>query len=159
MDELLGALAESIGHAGPQWCFALGVVAIAAWLVAKALPVFRDYKSGMLSIEERREERKAEEAKRRDDRDREMAKMNGQWIIVSEQSAKAMEGMTAQMQVLNATLSDSKDRSREMGRKIDDIHDVVVRKERKHVEREDHGDREADRDAGGDGRGRVRPGA
>lgn len=130
MDEILRALAESLAHAGPEWAFALGVVAILAGVAVKGLPVLADYKKGLLSIEERRESRKAEEARMRDEHDREMAQLNGKWLIVSEQSAKAMEGMTAQMQVLNTTLQDSKDRSRDMARQVADIHEAVVPRRR-----------------------------
>lgn len=126
MDELLKALATSLAHAGPEWAFALGAVSIGAGVAVKAIPVFSHYKEGQLELEAKREERKCEEARRRDDHDREMEKLNGQWLVVSEQSAKAMEAMGAQMQVLNATLSDSKERSREMGRQINDIHEAVV---------------------------------
>lgn len=126
MDEIIRALAESLAHAGPEWAFALGVVAIASGVAVKALPIFRDYKSGQLSVEMKREERKAEEARRRDEHDREIAELNGKWLIVSEQSAKAMEGMTAQMQVLNATLADSKERSKAMAYELHEVHQAVV---------------------------------
>lgn len=123
MDEILLALSESLARSGPEWVFALGVLAVFAF---KLTPVISRWTEAHSGIEAKREERKAEEARMRDEHDREMAQLNGKWLVVSEQSAKAMEGMTAQMQVLNATLADSKERSREMAREVHEIHTATV---------------------------------
>ena len=123
MDELLLALSESLARSGPEWVFALGVLAVFAF---KLTPVISRWAEAHAGIEAKREERKAEEARMRDEHDREMAQLNGKWLVVSEQSAKAMEGMTAQMQVLNATLADSKERSRDMAREVHEIHAATV---------------------------------
>lgn len=123
MDELMLALADSLAHAGPEWVLALGALALFG---LKVVPIIEQDRRSARELEARREERKAEESKRREEHDREMVELNGRWLVVSEQSAGAMRAMSAQMEVLNATLQDSKDHSRDMGRQIGEIHEAVV---------------------------------
>lgn len=128
MDEILLALSQSLAHAGPEYVFAFGAIALVA---LKLMPMIEADRKSQREIEARREDRKAEEAKRREEHDREMVELNGRWLVVSEQSTEAMRAMSAQMEVLNATLADSKERSRALGEKVDDIHEAVVPHERK----------------------------
>lgn len=127
MDELLLALARSLENAGPEWVLALGALGCVA---GKVIPIVEADRKAVRDIEAIREQRKVEESARREEHDREMVELNGKWLVVSEQSAKAMEAMSEQMQVLNATLQDSKENSRVLGRKVDEIHDAVVPKRR-----------------------------
>ena len=117
MDELLAALAESLANAGPFYVLAFGAIVL---FVLKVWPSIVEWVNRREDREDKREQRTAEH-------EREMAELNGKWLIVSEQSAKAMEGMTSQMEVLNATLQDSKERSRDMSSKVDEIHAIVTR--------------------------------
>lgn len=123
MGELMIALAESLAHAGPEWVLALGALALFG---LKVVPIIEQDRKSARDLEAMRERRKAEESKRREEHDREMVELNGRWLVVSEQSAEAMRAMSSQMEVLNATLQDSKSRSRDMGRQIGEIHEVVV---------------------------------
>lgn len=116
MDELLAALSESLAHAGPAYVLAFGAIVL---FVLKVWPSLVEWVNRREDREDRREQRTAEH-------EREMAELNGKWLVVSEQSAKAMEGMTSQMEVLNATLKDSKERSRDMAHKVDEIHAAVI---------------------------------
>lgn len=116
MDELLAALAESLANAGPFYVLAFGAIVL---FVLKVWPSIVEWVNRREDREDKREQRTAEH-------EREMAELNGKWLIVSEQSAKAMEGMTSQMEILNATLQDSKERSRNMSRKVDEIHAAVI---------------------------------
>ena len=75
MDEFLDAIAESLAHAGPEYVTALGLVAIAAWVVAKALPLYASHQDKRLGIEQQREQRKAAEEASREQRDRERSEM------------------------------------------------------------------------------------
>lgn len=142
MDEsIFGAIATSLAHSGPEWLLAFGALLIAAWLASKGMPFFTQYKMALLDIERSREERKAEESKQREQHDRELATMQGQWLEqydrankAQEQSNVVTEGVRAQMAMLNQTLEDSKERSHEMGatlsnaaRQIEDIHDHIVK--------------------------------
>lgn len=128
MDELMLALADSLAHAGPEWVLALGALALFG---LKVVPILDQDRKSARELEARREERKAEESKRREEHDREMVELNGRWLVVSEQSAEAMRAMSAQMEVLNTTLNDSKEQSRSMGREVHEIHAAVVPHERK----------------------------
>ena len=133
MDEFLDAIAQSLAHAGPEYVTALGLVAIGAWVVAKALPLYASHQDKRLGIEQQRERRKADEERSREQRDRERSEMEGRWLTqyehathVQEQTNAVMEGVRAQMDTLNATLQDSKQRSSEMAREVREIHDVVT---------------------------------
>lgn len=116
MDEILTALAESLAHAGPAYVLAFGALIL---FVLKIWP-------GLVEWVKRREDREDKREQRKAEHEREMSELNGKWLLVSEQSARAMEGITSQMKVLNATLDESKDRSRDMARKVDEIHAAVV---------------------------------
>ncbi len=133
MDEFLDAIAQSLAHAGPEYVTALGLVAIGAWVVARALPLYAGHQDKRLGIEQQREDRKAAEEASREQRDRERSEMEGRWLTqyehathVQEQTNAVMEGVRAQMDTLNATLQDSKQRSSEMAREVREIHDVVT---------------------------------
>lgn len=116
LDEILSALARSLADAGPMYVIAFGALVL---FVTKVWPTLSE-------VIGRREDRADKQEQRMADYQRESAERDGKWLMVSEQSAKAMEGMTSQMQVLNATLQDSKERSRDMAKKVDDIHAAVV---------------------------------
>lgn len=116
MDELLQALSQSLANAGPIYVLVFGALVL---FVLKVWPTLVEWVNRREDREDKREQRTAEH-------EREMSELNGKWLVVSEQSAKAMEGITTQMEVLNATLQDSKERSRDMSRKVDEIHAAVI---------------------------------
>lgn len=116
MDELLRALAESLAHAGPAYVVAFGALAL---FVLKVWPTIAEMIGRREDREDKREQRMAEYQ-------RESAERDGKWLMVSEQSARAMEAMSEQMRVNNTLLMESKDRSRDMGHKVDEIHSAVV---------------------------------
>lgn len=133
MDDLMAAIGASLAHAGPEYILALGTIAVAAWVAAKAMPLYADNRDKRLDIEAAREQRKAEESARMDERDRERAKLEGRWLEqyehatqVQQQTNAVMAVVEAQMTTLNATLSDSKDRSRDMAKEMHEVHQVIV---------------------------------
>lgn len=133
MEKVLDAVAGSLAHAGPEWVIALGALAIAAWIAAKGLPVYKATKLKRIEIEAGREKRKADEARMFDERERERTAIAAQQVDAQERSTAAMNAMTAQMAVMGASLDESKYRSREMGEavgtmacQVDEIHDAVV---------------------------------
>lgn len=135
MDDFFAAVGQSVAHAGPEYVTAVGVLAIAAWVASKAMPLYASYKDKRLDIERERERRKAAEEDNRERRDRERSEMEGRWLeqyehstLVQEQTNAVIEGIRAQMAVLDATLADSKDRSREMARQVSEIHGATVRR-------------------------------
>lgn len=116
MDELSAALAASLADAGPLYVLAFGAITLFVWQV---WPRICDWVNRREDREDKREQRMAEYQ-------RESAERDGKWLKVSEQSARAMEAMGEQMRVNNTLLMDSKDRSRDMGHKIDEIHAIVT---------------------------------
>ena len=134
MDDFLSAMGQSLAHAGPEYVTALGLVAIGAWVVSKALPLYAGHQDKRLGLEEQRERRKAAEERSREQRDRERSEMEGRWLTqyeratqVQEQTNAVMEGVRAQMDTLNTTLNDSKKRSSEMAREVKEIHNAVIK--------------------------------
>lgn len=123
MEEIVKALVVSIAEGGPLYA---GVVLAGVLFVWKVWPSIDRRMKSAEDRDDRAEQRRAEAEQHRAKQDREMAELNGKWLVVSEQSSRAMEAMTEQMQVLNATLQDSKAHSREMGERINEIHAAVV---------------------------------
>lgn len=116
MDELLMALAQSLADAGPLYVIAFGSLVLFTLKIWPSITRWVD----------RREDREDKREQRMADYQRESAERDGKWLMVSEQSARAMEAMSEQMRVNNTLLMESKDRSRDMGHKVDEIHVVVV---------------------------------
>ncbi len=132
MDELLGALARSIADGGPAYA---GVALLAVLFTWQVWPALRARMEKADEREDRREQREAEADLRRLERDEEMAKLQGQWLeqykhatSVQEQSNVVMGLIESRMDSLTTVLQDSKDRSRDMGRKVDEIHEATVRR-------------------------------
>lgn len=130
MDELAKALAKSVADGGPAYAAVLLAAVLFVWQI---WPALRDRMRRADEREDRREQREAEEARRRSEHDEEMARMQGQWLEqyahatrVQEQSNAVMGLIEDKMEHLTGVLQDSKDRSREMGRKVDEIHAAVI---------------------------------
>lgn len=133
MDALLEALATSLANSGPEYTLALGVIAIGAWASSKVLPVWQSLKMEQLELDKERERRKAEDTRRLDQRDQERSKTEGRWLEQNERSMKlqeetnaAINAMKAALEMNNALLGDSKDRSRHMAMQVDEIHSIVA---------------------------------
>lgn len=137
MDELLASFGQSLSHAGPEYVVSLGIVAIAAWVASKAMPLWADHQNKKLEIEQNREKRKADESTRQDERERERSVLEGRWLEqyehatdVQKQTNAVLGGVEAQMATLNVTLADSKERSRDMAKEMHDVHQVIVGKDK-----------------------------
>ncbi len=144
MDELMKALAQSIAHAGPEWA---ALIIVAVLVVTQVVPALKEYKTSRLELERERqaaqvelersrEQRKVDDAKRLDQRDQERSRAEGRWLELAdhqqklqEQTNLVIEGMRAQMEVNNALLAESKDRSRHMARQVDEMHGIIAHRE------------------------------
>ena len=156
MDELMKALAQSIAHAGPEWA---ALIVVAVLVVTQVVPALKEYKTSRLDLERERqaaqvelersrEQRKVDDAKRLDQRDQERSRAEGRWLeladhqqklqeqagrlesaFMNEQTNLVIDGMRAQMEVNNALLAESKDRSRHMARQVDEMHGIIAHRE------------------------------
>ena len=124
---------DGLAGSGPEWLFAIGVLLILSVVTVKVVPMIRDYKLKQLEIAKEREGRKAEEARMRDERERENTAISARQIDAQERSTAAMNAMTAQMSVIDSRLEASQHRSRQMGEqlevvadKVDEIHHEIV---------------------------------
>lgn len=136
MEEAVVHAVDGLAGTGPEWLFAIGVLLILAGVTVKAVPMVRDYKLKQLEIAQEREKRKADEARMRDERDRENTAISARQVDAQERSTAAMNAMTAQMAVMDSRLEASQHRSRQMGEQLDDMagkvdeihHEIVVGK-------------------------------
>lgn len=144
MDDLVAALAQSLAHAGPEWA---AVIILAVLFCTKVMPMWKDRddkrmamveerQAAELELERAREKRKAEDARRLDQRDKERSKTEGHWVELTERSLRlqeatnaAIDGMKSAMEMNNALLSESKERSRHMARQVDEMHGIIARRE------------------------------
>ncbi len=144
MDELMGALAQSIAHAGPEWAAVIIVTVLGVTQVVPAwkerderrMAMERERQAAELELERAREKRKAEDARRLDQRDKERSQTEGHWVELTERSLRlqeatnaAIDGMKSAMEMNNALLSESKERSRHMARQVDEMHGIIARRE------------------------------
>ena len=135
MEEIVSALSASIAQAGPTWAGVICICTLLTYIAVKLVPLYASHEDKRLDIEREREARKAKDAERRDVYERDRAKLEGRWLeqyeratTVQEQTNADMGDVAAQMTVLNATLADSKTRSREMASEVHEIHAATVLK-------------------------------
>lgn len=135
MEQAAAAYIEGLTAAsdGPMWVFAIGVLVIVAVVLIKAFPMYREFKTRQLDIEADREKRKVEEARLRDERERENAAIAARQVEAQERSTAAMNAMTAQMAVMESRIEVSQHGSQNMQTKVEgiavevhDIHTAIV---------------------------------
>lgn len=118
-------LIDLLGVKGPEWLFVGGLLVILAFVAVKALPVVRDLKQGQLDISRQREIRKADEARMRDDRDRENAANASRMVDAMNRQSESSKAMAAALNAVTVRLDASQGRSEHMGRQVDEVHDVM----------------------------------
>lgn len=154
MGSLGSELVTAMTPHGPGWVIALVVVASTLAIVYKrVLPAWESSRAkrddlearridAEIAIEAKREERKASESRAREERDVERGRMEGRWVEAMERSndinarsnemqastIAAVEGIRASMDALSASIEESRMNSRELGRKVDEIHSNLIGK-------------------------------
>lgn len=118
----------------PSLIFTIGVIAIMAFLVAKALPMFREISLKKIEIEEMREKRKVEERQSEEKRERARVEMIATQNEIMSSLVRTTDGQAIQMAGLIAAIEDSKNHSRELSETVEDtnskvteIHTVIVK--------------------------------
>ena len=135
MDNAMIHIIDALAGHGPIYLFVTGVLCILVFLVIKLTPFWQEIKNRQLDIETEREQRKAEEARMRDERDRENAAIAARQIDAQERSTAAINGITAQMAVITGQLETSQHGSQHMGETVEtmaaqvhEIHGAVVKR-------------------------------
>ena len=140
-DDTYVHLIDVLASDGPLWLLVAGFLVVTAFLAARFIPILRADKEGRLEIERQREERKAEEARMRDDRDCENAANASRMVDAMNRQSDSTQAMAAALNAVSARLDASQSRSARMGerveenhetlatvaQKVDDIHAVTVR--------------------------------
>lgn len=111
MNDLLIALCASLADSGPVWVIAFASIVLFS---VKIWPY-------IVQIGNRREDREDKRDQRQAQYQKESAERDGKWLVVSEQSAKALEAVSKQMEINNAMLRDSKARSQRMGSDMSEV--------------------------------------
>lgn len=123
---------------------ALAVIALAVVVARWGLPVYERLRSRKLDNDRYRIEVDERAAKALDERERERIRVTQRQVAAQEESTRAVEALSTQTAALNAQIEESKSRSRDMGRmvseageaighvatQVDEIHAIVVRRER-----------------------------
>lgn len=130
----------------PELLAVIGAMAILAYVAVKSIPMFKelrtakqqndyDLKLKELELEQRREDRKAEEASRHDENERERIRSIGVQNQLLAGIQSTIETVAGQQAMNNASISESKERSRELGRtvsdtnmKVTELHSVLLRR-------------------------------
>lgn len=128
----------------PEWLPAMGIMIVLVYGSIKIVPAVvraidqRDARheretQARIKIESQREERKSKEEQSRQQRDRERSENEGRWLsqyehatTVQEQTNVVIEGVREQMRILNLSLNESKERSQDTAKKVDEIHRKVI---------------------------------
>lgn len=142
-DDVIIKFIEGIG---PELLFCIGFLVILAYVVVKSIPMVKeirlkklDHESEIenkkLDLDQKREAREAEEAEREDERNRDRIRVIGQQNEILSALVRSNDALTIQMATLNASLEDSKDRSRVLAGTVKDtnglvhdIHEVIMKK-------------------------------
>lgn len=123
--ESIDILVQSLASSGPEYVLTIGIVIILAWLASQGMPLYRDYRMEQLKIQNEREVRKAEEARAFDKREKERTEIAMRQVLAEERNTLAMEAISTQLAVMNQSLEDSKEGSRTMGERVEDIQSKV----------------------------------
>lgn len=141
-DDVMIKFIEGIG---PEFLFCIGFLVILAYVVVKAIPMFKeirlkkiehdvDIDNKKLELEQKREARKADESQREDDRNLDRIRVIGQQNEILSALVRSNDAMTVQMATLNASIEDSKDRSRALvgtvkdtNGMVHDIHKIIMK--------------------------------
>lgn len=106
---------------------ALAVIALAVVVAKWGLPVYERIRTRQLDIEQRRAESDDAAAKALDERERERIRVTQRQVAAQEESTRALEALSTQTAALNAQIEESKSRSRDMGRRVDEAAETVGR--------------------------------
>ena len=143
-DGFWDGLGSAMAGAPPGLVLSAFAVIVLAVVVARwGLPVYERLRNRKLDIEARRVDAAEAADKALDERERERIRVTQRQVAAQEESTRAIEALSTQTAALNAQIEESKSRSHEMGRKVDDtaeaivhvasqveeIHAIVVRKE------------------------------
>lgn len=130
VDQIVEGIGQSLAHAGPEWAMIALMAVLTVW---KVLPLAERVAERAHEREVRRERRKDRESAARDEFERRSAELQGRWLTqyehatdVQKQTNAVMAGVQAEMATLNATLAESRDRSREMAGEVHEMHQHLV---------------------------------
>lgn len=131
------AAARFIDKMGPELLFCVGILIIIAYVVVKAVPMVRDIRlkqietkneldKERLELDRIRENNANENAKKEDERDRARTEVIATQNDILTNLVRGNEAMTIQLASLNASLIDSKDRSKGLGETLEDTNKKVT---------------------------------
>lgn len=130
-------LLSFIDKLGPELLFCIGIIGILAYIAVKSIPIVRDirlkqidYKMDLdkerIELDRLHEENSVEAAKKEDERDRKRNEVIAAQNEIMSSLVRSNEAMSVQLASLNASLLDSKDRSKLLGETVNDTNHKVT---------------------------------
>lgn len=131
------AFVRFVDKMGPELLFCIGILVILAYVVIKAIPIFKDISlkkietkneldKERLEFDRQREANSVEAVKKEDERDRARTEVIATQNEIITNLVRSNEAMTIQLSSLNSSLLDSKDRSRSLGETVQDTNKKVT---------------------------------
>lgn len=131
------AFIKFIDKMGTEFLFCIGILVILAYVVVKAIPIFKDISLTKIStkneldkerleFDRQRESNAIEAVKKEDERDRARTEVIATQNEIITNLVRSNEAMTVQLASLNSSLLDSKDRSRILGDTVNDTNKKVT---------------------------------
>lgn len=121
-------LIDALSAQGPLWLFVAGLLILLGFVAVKAMPVLREDRKGRLEIEHEKLEisrqhelRRAEEARMRDDRDRENAANAARMVDAVNRQSDSAQAMASALNAITTRLDASQGRSAHMGEQVDEV--------------------------------------
>lgn len=124
-DETYIHLIDVLVSQGPLWLFVAGVLILSAFIAVKLVPVIRESIKGKQQINQMREERKAEEARMRDERDREHSANSILMVDAMNNQSEGSKAIAAAINALTIRIDNSQSRSEHMGMQVEDNHEML----------------------------------
>lgn len=131
------ALIRFIDRLGPELLFCIGILVILAYIAVKSIPMIKDIRleqikskneldKERLELDRQREINVIEQSKKEDERDRARTEVIATQNDILSNLIRSNEAMTVQIASLNSSLLDSKDRSKSLGKTVDDTNKKVT---------------------------------
>lgn len=143
-DSVMNTYIDRLSVNAPEMLFVIGVLVLLTFIAVKSIPMIKELRIRKidkdseielqrLELEKLREERKAEERRIQEQLDRERIEISVRQVKLGETQARNTEAQITQLAALQASLDESKVRSRSMGETVEDtntkvseIHTIVL---------------------------------
>ena len=125
-DETYVHLIDALGVNGPLWLLAAGLIIVVSFVAIRYMPIVRESRRGEIEIRQQSEKRLADEARMRDERERDNATNAARMIDAMNRQSESSQAMASALNAISAKLEVSQDRSSQMGAKVNENHEMLA---------------------------------